>query len=190
MAFKLNIVMGSTRPSRSGPIVANWVKTFANEHDAFDATLVDLNDLGLPLMDEPGHPRMQAYEHAHTKRWSEITAAADAFIFLTPEYDFFPPASLINAIQVLFNEWTYKPAAIVSYGGVSGGLRAAQELRVLLSNMGVVPIPQTVPMPFFSKFIGDDGVFTPNEQMIEGTTLALNELAKWTGALKPLRQGA
>ena len=106
---------------------------------------------------------------------------------VTPEYDYFTPANLVNAVQVLYREWTYKAAGIVSYGGVSGGLCSSQALRRLLSNVGVMAIPQVVPVPFFPEFIDDDGVFSPNNKMSEGATLMFDELAKWASALKPVR---
>lgn len=188
MALKLNVIIGSTRPGRGGPAVAQWVYEFAKGSEKFDVELVDLANFDLPLLDEPAHPSMRKYEHEHTKRWSESVASADAFLFVTPEYDYFVPASLVNAIQYLFHEWTYKPAAIVSYGGISGGLRGSQELRQLLGNKNVMAINQPVPAPFYSQFIGDDGVFTPNESIANGTATLLSELQKWAVALKPMRE--
>jgi hypothetical protein len=70
-----------------------------------------------------------AYEHDHTKRSSASVAAADAFVIVTPEYNYGPPPSLINAFDFVYKEWNYKPAGFVSYGGVSGGLRAVQRSR-------------------------------------------------------------
>ena len=78
-------------------------------------------------------------------------ASADAFLFVTPEYDYFAPAALVNAVQVLLHEWLYKPAGVLSYGGVSGGLRSAQVLRQLLSNVNVHALPQVVPVHSFSS---------------------------------------
>jgi NAD(P)H-dependent FMN reductase len=187
LALKLNVIIASTRPGRGGPAVAEWVYGFAKENSAFDVELVDLADFALPLLDEPAHPATRKYEHDHTKRWSESVASADAFLFVTPEYDYFVPASLVNAIQCLFHEWTYKAAAIVSYGGVSGGLRGSQELRQLLGNVNVMAINQPVPIPFYSQFIDDTGTFKPNDAMISGTTTLLSELNKWAFALKPMR---
>lgn len=185
MTLKLKIIIGSTRPGRGGPTVAAWVAKAAAAHGGFAVETVDLADVALPLLDEPKHPAMQQYEHDHTKAWSAIAADADAFIFVTPEYNYFPPAALINAIQALSVEWRYKPAGVVSYGGISGGLRSAQELRLLLSNQMMMPLPQVVPAPFYANFI-EDGVFAPNEQMDAGMTQLLAEVAKWGGALKPL----
>lgn len=130
---------------------------------------------------------MQNYVHETTKNWADSVRSADAYVFVTPEYDYFPPASIVNAVQFLLHEWSYKPAGIVSYGGVSGGLRATQALRQLLGNVNVHALPQTVPVPFFSQFIGDDGVFVPNEQIAEGAKVMLGELHKWATALKTIR---
>ncbi len=186
-ALKLNIIIGSTRPGRVGPKVADWFAGFAREHGKFEVDLVDLDAFKLPILDEAAHPSLQKYEHETTKRWAASVDGADAYVFVTPEYDYFPPASLVNAVQVVLREWGYKPAGIVSYGGISGGLRATQGLRQLLGNVNVHALPQTVPVPFFPKHIGEDGVFSPNEQMVQGAGLMLGELHKWATALKPLR---
>lgn len=185
--MKLNIIIGSTRPGRVGPTIAKWVDAFAREHGKFEVELVDLEAFGLPLLDEPKHPRMQEYTHEHTKKWSASVASADAFIFVTPEYDYFPPASLINALQALSKEWAYKPAGIVSYGGISGGLRASQELRSLIGTQNAHALPQVVPVPFFPKFIDENGAFTANDEMKAGATGLLDELYKWAGPLASMR---
>lgn len=187
MTLKLNIIIGSTRPGRVGPTVAKWVAEAAKAHGAFEVELVDLADFKLPLLDEATHPMMQQYQHAHTKRWAASVSAADAFIFVTPEYDYFPPAALINAVQTLAKEWHYKAAGVVSYAGISGGLRASQELRTLLSNVNVHALPQAVPVPMFPQFISEEGVFTPNDAMTTGLNGLLGELKKWSGALKTIR---
>ena len=186
MVLRLNIVIGSTRPGRAGPAIAHWLRDVAEAHGGFEVELVDLAEVGLPLLDEAAHPRLQQYEHDHTKRWSQSVASADAFLFVTPEYDYFPPASLVNAVQVLSKEWARKPAGVVSYGGVSGGLRAAQVLRQLLSNVNMHALPQTVPVPFFSQHI-QEGAFRPGDQVTAGTQGLLDEILKWATALKALR---
>ena len=186
MSLKLKIITGSTRPGRVGPTIAKWVAEAAKAHGTFEVESIDIADMNLPFLDEPNHPAMQDYQHAHTKAWSAKIADADAVLFVTPEYNSFPPATLVNAVQVLLKEWQYKPASVVSYGGVSAGLRATQELRQLLGNVGMVAIPQGVPVPFFPQFMDENAAFTPNQQMNDGLKLALDELAKWAEALKAL----
>jgi len=187
MSLKLNVIIGSTRPGRSGPVIGQWIKEFAIAHGKFDVELVDLAAFNLPLLDEAAHPVLQQYEHEHTQRWSENVDSADAYIFVTPEYDYFPPASLVNAVQVLMREWAYKPAGIVSYGGISGGLRASQALRQLISTVNVHALPHVVPVPSYGQFVADDGVFRPNGPMADGATGMLDELHKWAVALKTMR---
>ncbi len=97
----LQVIIASVRPGRIGASIADWFIPLAEAQGAFTVERVDLKEMALPLMDEPNHPRLRKYEHEHTKRWSAAVDRADAFVFVTPEYDFSPPASLINAIQYL-----------------------------------------------------------------------------------------
>jgi NAD(P)H-dependent FMN reductase len=186
LALKLNIIVGSTRPGRVGPVIAQWLKEAAEKHGKFAVELVDLADFDLPLLDEAAHPATRQYSNLPTKRWSASVSSADAFLFVTPEYDYFAPAALVNAVQVLLHEWVYKPAGVLSYGGVSGGLRSAQVLRQLLGNVNVHALPQVVPVHSFSQFI-DNGVFDPNDQIRGGVNAMLDELHKWARALRSLR---
>ena len=133
MPLILHTIVCSTRPGRVGLPVAQWFYEVARQHGGFDAKLVDLAAFNLPIYDEPKHPVLQQYEHEHTKRWSASVSAADAFVFVTPEYNYGPPPSLLNALNYVYKEWNYKPAAFVSYGGVSGGLRAVQIEKHTLS---------------------------------------------------------
>ena len=187
MALKLNVIVASTRPGRVGIHVGHWFHEVASEHAAFDATLVDLAEVGLPIYDEPVHPRQQKYQHEHTKRWSEIVAAADAYAFVMPEYNFNMSPALVNALDFVYVEWGYKPAGIVSYGGVSGGLRAAQVIKGQFSAMKIVPMAEAVVIPFVAKQV-EDGVFTPKDEQVQGAAAMLDEMARWAEALKPLRK--
>lgn len=187
MPLKLNVITASTRPGRAGPAVATWFNEVAGQHGKFDVVPLDLADFDLPVFDEPRHPRLKQYEHAHTKRWSESIEAADAYVFVTPEYDYFTPPALVNALVYLSTEWSYKPAGLVSYGGISGGLRGAQTTRSLLSSLRVMPIPEGVPVPMFTQYIDDEDVFRPSEPIAAGAKVMLDELHRWAEALKPMR---
>ena len=189
--LKLQIIVASTREGRSGPRVAQWFLDRAREHGKFDVELVDLADLDLPLLDEPRHPRFAQYEHSHTKQWSEIVSSADAYVFVTPEYDHAPPASLVNALQFLSREWAYKPGAFVSYGGVSAGTRGVQMAKEILSALKVVPLLETVAIPFFAQHLNKEtGAFDPGPTQAQAATAMLDELLKWAEALRPMRAPA
>ncbi len=183
----LQIVIVSTRQGRKGPAVASWFEGRARAHGAFDVEAVDLKDVGLPLYDEPDHPRLRKYVHETTRAWSAIVERGDAFVFVTPEYNFSAPPSLINALDHLFHEWAYKPAAFVSYGGVSGGLRGVQMAKQMLTALNVMPIVPAVVLPNFASRIGPDGVFSSDDKTDAAATSVLTELARWEHALRTLR---
>src|SRR3954447_2389920 len=137
----LQIVIASTRPSRKGHAVAAWFEQVARRHGGVAIEVGELAEVNLPMMNEPEHPRLKKYEHAHTKAWSARVAAADAFVFVTPEYNFSPPPALVNALDYLVHEWAYKPVGYVSYGGVSGGLRSVQMNKLVVTALKMMPLP-------------------------------------------------
>jgi NAD(P)H-dependent FMN reductase len=184
--MKLHVVAVSTRPARVGFPVAEWAFDAAKRHGAFEVTFVDLAAVKLPLFDENEHPRFGRYEHEHTKRWSAIVAAADAFVFVTPEYNYSAPPALINALDYLSAEWAYKPAAFVSYGGLAGGTRAIQMAKLTLTALKMMPLPDGVMLPFFGKQI-EGGVFRANEGNEKAAAAMLTELERWAKALKTMR---
>lgn len=185
--MRLLIVTVSTRPSRKGPAVAAWFEAQARAHGKFEIEPVDLAELNLPLFDEPEHPRFARYHHEHTKRWSAIVDGADAFAFVMPEYNYTPAPSLTNALDYLLREWAYKPAGIVSYGGVSGGLRASQMVKLTLNALKVVPIVEQVALMGFTKHIDANGTFTPEPASNKAAATMLDELYRWAEALRVLR---
>ncbi len=185
----LQVIIASTRPTRIGGAVGDWFIPIAKAHGGFAVERVDLREIGLPLLDEPHHPMMQKYEHERTKRWSETIARGDAYVFVTPEYDFSPPASLLNAIQCLAKEWMYKPAGLLSYGGVSAGLRSANQLRIIFTANSMMPLPGAVSIPFAGKLVDKDtGAFAPGEVQNKAATSMLDELVRWQGAMRALRE--
>lgn len=185
---KLGVVIASVREGRGGAAVADWFVEVARKHGGFDVTVLDLKAIGLPVLDEPAHPRLQKYEHEKTKSWSASVRAMDAFVFVTPEYNFGAPPGLINALDHLYVEWNYKAAGFVSYGGVSAGLRSVQMSKQIVTTLKMVPIVEAVSIPFSTKLVdGASGKFNGGEGHEKAAVAMLNELARWTDALKTLR---
>jgi NAD(P)H-dependent FMN reductase len=185
----LQVVLVSTRSGRVGAPVAEWFRDHAVRRNRFDVDLVDLAEVNLPLFDEPAHPRLRQYAHEHTKAWSARVARADAFVFVTPEYNHGAPPSLVNAIDYLVHEWAYKPAGFVSYGGAAGGARSVQMTKLMLVALKVVPLPETVLIPFFATMIDKaSGRFTPPEALAAAADTMVDELRRWTDALQALRR--
>jgi len=187
VASKLHVIITSTRPGRIGPAIGRWFHDFAQKHGGFESKLVDLADFNLPVYDEPVHPRMQKYEHAHTKKWSASVKEADAFAFVIPEYNYAPPPSLINAFNYVYNEWNYKVAGFVSYGGVSGGLRSAQVAKQIAATLKLVTPPEGVPIPTVGAQLDAEKNFKSLELHDLSAKTLLDEMVKWDSALKTLR---
>ena len=186
----LQIIIASTRPGRVGPSVASWIHERAIAHGGFDVELVDLAEVNLPMFDEPKHPRFGQYVHQHTKDWSATIKRADAFIFVVPEYNYGFNAAIKNAIDYLNAEWQHKPVGFVSYGGVAAGTRAVQMLKQVVTTLKMVPMFDAVNIPFVQQFLDEDRKLQPNDIMETAATAMLDELVRWTGSLRTLREPA
>jgi NAD(P)H-dependent FMN reductase len=185
--MKLTIILTSTRPGRIGKTVADWFYDYAQANPAgFEIAFTDLEEINLPLLDEPNHPAMQKYEYEHTKRWSEIIDNSDAFIFVLPEYNYTAPPSFINAVDYLYKEWNYKPAGFVSYGGVSGGIRSTETAKHILNTLEMVPIKQQVMIPMVADHLVD-GTFKPAEVHKRSAQTMLEAMFRWATALQNMR---
>jgi NAD(P)H-dependent FMN reductase len=184
---RLSVVIASTRPGRAGLPIGKWFFEHATQHGGFAVDLVDLAELALPLIDEPKHPRLGQYEREHTRRWSAIARASDAFVFVTPEYNYSAPPSLINALDYLFHEWSYKPAGFVSYGGLSGGIRSVQMTKMVLNTLKIVPLPEAVSITMYAQHLDENAVFHGTPAHEKAAVVMLDELIRWAEALAPLR---
>jgi NAD(P)H-dependent FMN reductase len=180
-------MIGSTRPGRAGLPIAEWFGDRARSHPGFHVDVVDLAELNLPLLDEPNHPRLRQYIYEHSRHWSAIVDASDAFVMVTPEYNSGYPAAIKNAIDYLHQEWSDKPVGFVSYGGVSAGTRAVQQLKQVVTTLKMFPVPEAVSIPFHPQFIGEDGRVQANEIMEQAADSMLDELVRLEHALRPLR---
>ena len=183
----LQIISASTRVGGKGIAVARWFQRFAEEHSGFDVELIDLAEVDLPVFNEPNHPRLGKYVNQSTKDWSATVSRADAFVFVTPEYNHSFPASLKNALDHLSVEWADKAAGLVSYGGVSAGLRSATAIKPVLASLRMLPVVEAVAIPFFTQFLDDDEEFVPNAELEAGAKGMLDELVRVTPALRSLR---
>ena len=184
--MKLLVVVASTRPGRIGPTIADWFTEQAREHAGFDVEIADLAEIALPLLDEPAHPATGKYIHEHTKAWSALVDSADALVFVMPEYNHSFNAALKNAIDYLNREWAYKPVGFVSYGGVSGGMRAVTAIKNVVSTLRMTPLVDAVTIPMVRTMLDDDG-FHPSDMVAASAKPMLDELVRFARALAGLR---
>lgn len=181
----IQVIVGSTRPSRSGRKIADWFKKQAKVPAGTTVEIIDLADVNLPLLDEPVSAMMNQYSKDHTKKWADIVGKADGYVWVTPEYNHSTSAALKNAIDYLYKEWTYKPVAFVGYGGM-GATRAIEHLVNVASELSMFPLKPRYHVLDVWSAINEDGSVKP--ELIRGDASAvLVEVAKVAEATKSLR---
>ena len=116
--------------------------------------------------------------------------AADAIVLVMPEYNYGFTAPLKNAIDYLHQEWAYKPVVLVSYGGVAAGTRAAQMIKLVLTTLKMMPLPEAVSIPFVFNMFDENKQIRANDSMLSSAKAMLDELVRWEAALAPLRKQA
>lgn len=179
--LQLAVIIGSTRQGRFGPVVANWFVSQAAKRDDIAVDLIDLAALRLPsALGDPSTPDVGAL--------SARLAAADAFVIVTPEYNRSFPASLKHAIDWFSTEWHAKPVGFVSYGGMSGGLRAVEQLRLVFVELHAVTVRNAI------SFHGGQREFTPEGEPRDALSynraakVLLDQLVWWADALRDARE--
>jgi NAD(P)H-dependent FMN reductase len=183
------VIAGSLRPRRIAIQIADWVAEVGRETTRAAFEVVDLKDWPLPMDDEPGVPAGGHYEFEHTRAWSRKIAAAEAFVFVTPQYNWGYPAALKNALDHLYSEWAGKPAMIVTYGG-HGGVRCAEQLQQVCEGLHMSPLATKPAMKLPRALIeGNSGAIEPAVEFASH----LGELRRAFGELaaaRPFQPGA
>jgi NAD(P)H-dependent FMN reductase len=190
----ISVIIGSTRQGRFSEKPAQWILQQLRKRDGIEARLLDLRDFPMPFFDQavpPAMPGRAPYEHEVVKRWTAAIAASDGFVFVTPEYNYGPPAVLKNALDWVYPEWNRKAAAFVSYGSALGA-RGVQQLRQTAIELQLAPVRSSVHIPvatLWAHFQGGD----VNKGLAELETSAqtmIDDLLWWTAALKAARAGS
>ena len=184
--IKVAIVVGSTRPGRKAEAVARWVHGIATKRSDAEFEVVDIKDFDLPLLDEAMPPAMGQYDQPHTKAWAAKVAAFDAYVFVTPEYNHGPSGALKNAIDYLYREWNNKAAGFVGYGS-AGGVRAVEQLRLVMGELQVADVRAQVALSLFTDF-ENFTTFKPAPMHEKSVNTILDQVIAWGGALKTLRK--
>lgn len=186
--MKIQIILGSTRNHRVGEKVANWVYSQVKDIPDAEVELVDLENFPLPFYDEPIIPKLIKgnYSNEIAKKWATKVAEADGYIVVTPEYNHGYPAVLKNAFDYVYDEWNNKPIGFVSYGGISGGLRAVEQLRQVVVELQMVPIRESVSFQFVSKKFDEEGhlLDLSNNDRVKAL---MGQLLWWVKLLMPAR---
>jgi NAD(P)H-dependent FMN reductase len=183
---RVAVIVGSVREGRFGPVVADWLAGVAGDHGGFEVDVVDLAESDLPLVMPAFGATPPAAVVAEVAKVTPRLEAADAFVVVTPEYNHSYPASLKNAIDWHRAEWTAKPVGFVSYGGISGGLRAVEHLRAVFAELHAVTIRETVSFHGAHTRFGADGVPKDDGAAVAAKAM-LDQLGWWARALAEAR---
>ncbi|MFF3639911.1 NADPH-dependent FMN reductase [Streptomyces sp. NPDC002564] len=181
--LRVAVLVGSTREGRFAPVVTRWLMRHLDQREDLRADVVDLAETPLPtVLPAFGQPPAPGTEEA-LARVSPRLAAADAFVFVTPEYNHSYPASLKSAIDWHNEQWHAKPIGFVSYGALSGGLRAVEHLRVVMAELHATTIRNTVSLQHAWGLFDADGRMTDPASDAAVKTM-LDQLAWWALALR------
>ncbi|MFG2554073.1 NADPH-dependent FMN reductase [Streptomyces sp. NPDC048581] len=181
--LRVAVLVGSTREGRFGPVVTKWLSGHLKQRRDMRADVIDLAETPLPTVFPAfGQQPPPGTEEALTLVTPRL-AAADAFVFVTPEYNHSYPAPLKNAIDWHNEQWHGKPVAFVSYGGLSGGLRAVEHLRVVMAELNATTIRNTVSFHEAWSRFDDSGAAKDPAADTAGKAL-LDQLAWWGHALR------
>jgi NAD(P)H-dependent FMN reductase len=183
--IKIGIVLGSTRPGRKCEAVGHWFLEQARSRADAEFEIVDIAHYKLPLLDEPIPPSRGQYQNAHTKAWAARIATFDGFVFVTPEYNHGPSGALKNAIDFLYKEWNNKAAGFVGYGS-AGGVRAVEQLRLVMAEVHVATVRSQVALSMFTDF-ENLTVFKPGTHHGPSVNALLDQVIAWSRALQSLR---
>lgn len=174
--LRLAVIIGSTRENRFAPTVAGWFTEQLRARDDFELDLVDLLEVALP-------DRLMATADDAVRAFRRRIARADAFVIVTPEYNHGYPAPLKQAIDVAYAEWRAKPVGFVSYGGMSGGLRAVEQLRLVFAELHATTIRDCVSL--HNPWSMADGAPLVGAEIAASTML--DQLSWWGAALRHAR---
>ena len=189
MSDQILVLYGSYRSDRMGIRLANFIVSRLRSRGA-DVELIDAKAFGLPMLDrmykefEPGTapPAMEALA---TK-----IKTADAFVFVTGEYNWGMQPGLKNLTDHFLEEWFWRPAAIVSYSaGRVAGARASTTWHGTLSEMGMVVVSSTLAVGPIANTLDANGepIGPSGEALQQAFPRFADDLAWWTEAAKAQR---
>ncbi|UQA93854.1 NADPH-dependent FMN reductase [Streptomyces halobius] len=178
--YTLAVIVGSTREGRFAPVVANWFARHAADHPDFE---VDVDVIDLDTV-RPYELRHGSEEYAS---FAKRVDQADAFVVITPEYNHSFPAPLKHAIDLLNTEWQAKPVGFISYGGISGGLRAVEQLRLVFAELHAVTVRETVSFALAWNLFDDEGRLRDPAPATTAADTLLKQLTWWAVALREAR---
>lgn len=189
MADKILVFYGSYRTDRMGIRLADFIVDGLRQRGA-EPQLVDAKALDLPMLDRmyKEYPPGTAPEPLETL--AREIKAADAFVFVTGEYNWGPQPGLKNLTDHFLEEWFWRPAAIASYSaGRFSGVRSGTLWHGILNEMGMVVVSSTLAVGPITQTLDAAGqpVGASGESLRKAFNRFADDLAWWTEAARAQR---
>ncbi|MGW0662568.1 NADPH-dependent FMN reductase [Streptodolium elevatio] len=181
--MRLAVIVGSNRDGRFAPVVADWAVGQARGHGEWDVDVIDVATTVLPAAIEV--PGMS--ESPEVAALGARLAAADAFVVVTPEYNHSFPAALKHMIDLFRDEWRAKPVGFVSYGGMGGGLRAVEQLRLVFAELHTVSMRDSISFHGAWERFDEEGQPVDAEGCASAAKGMLTQLEWWSRTLSEAR---
>lgn len=183
MSNKIDValILGSTREGRFCDRIASWIAARIADAGDFELDVIDPLALDLPT-------RHQGDRHPAIDDLRQRLGAADAFVVVTPEYNHGYPAALKFLIDSVYAEWRAKPVAFVSYGGMSGGLRAVEQLRQIFAELHAVTVRNVVSFANPWETFSSTGELADADRPTRAAAAMLAQLRWWATALRSARE--
>ncbi|HHX4834781.1 TPA: NADPH-dependent FMN reductase [Acinetobacter baumannii] len=173
------IIIGSVREGRTAIKIANWLETTIPSFNLkdFQTEVIDLKEWNLPLFSGSHPPATGIYDQPKQQEWADKIAQADAFIFISPEYNHGYSPALKNALDYVGKEWSGKPAAFIGYGSTNGS-RSISQIRQVTSSLSIVDPNAVIEIRDIFKRNKDEK-FEANEFEVKGLQSIVEKLQKY-----------
>ena len=185
--LRVAVIVASTREARIAPTIVEWFLAEKVAIDGIEVDLIDLTEVDLPPYQAAKPAFMGDYDSQAIRDFGARIDRADAFVIITPEYNHGYPASLKHALDSVYHEWKGKPVGFISYGGISGGVRAIEQLRGVMAELHTVTIRNHVSFPMVRSCFDEDGRAVNQDVVSDAATTMMTELLWWAGALRDAR---
>ncbi len=180
------VIYGSVRAERQGIRAARFVVSRLKER-GHEPVLIDPLEKPLPMLDKMYKEYAAGTAPPVMEELAQLFKRADGFVVVTGEYNHGVPPALKNTMDHFLEEYFWRPGAIVSYsGGRFSGARAAEQLRCVMGEMGMVTIPSICSYPTVGKTFAEDGT-THEEWLVKQTDEFITEFEWYAQALKTQR---
>jgi len=186
-SLSIPVIYGSVRTERQGIRAARFVVNRLRER-GHEPVLVDPLEKPLPMLDKMYKEYDPGTAPPVMEELAQLFKRADGFVVVTGEYNHGIPPALKNLMDHYLEEYFWRPAGIVSYsGGRFSGARAAEQMRCVLGEMGMISVPSIVSYPNVGRTFEEDGS-TNEEWLVKATDEFVTEFEWYAAALAAQRK--